>query len=68
MLRFTAISSRNRTAAVPAPRRNVALRHCAPQRVAPAHAAYAPMFLFLARSVVEQAVGADVDLCVRPCS
>ena len=30
--------------------------------VAPAHAAYAPMFLFLARPVVEQAVGADVDL------
>src|SRR5580765_1805605 len=30
--------------------------------VAPAHAAYAPLFLFLARPVVEQAVGADVDL------
>jgi hypothetical protein len=30
--------------------------------VAPQHAAYAPMFLFLARPVVEQAVGADVDL------
>ncbi|HET6956155.1 MAG TPA: hypothetical protein VFI56_06220 [Vicinamibacterales bacterium] len=29
---------------------------------APQHAAYAPMFLFLARPIVEQAVGADVDL------
>jgi len=28
----------------------------------PQHAAYAPMFLFLARPIVEQAVGADVDL------
>src|SRR5207249_3943558 len=29
---------------------------------APAHAAYAPAFFFLARPIVEQAVGADVDL------
>jgi hypothetical protein len=30
--------------------------------VRPAHAAYAPLFFLLARPVVEQAVGADVDL------